>query len=436
MSKLEKADLLEMANSYILHLQSSKVNPNPGTVSSYSLGFNACAAEVSKYVETQITASNVDDGLQARLLEHLTTFGSSKPVVEKCARDRDCARKLKQLNTEHLKPVNEADGTSSSGLEVEKKSSCADEISMSSEAIEQKPVFADEASISMYQNAVSPPPVAGNVDRDSVKVLSSSSLTHETEKNIVSRIAIDDSTSSMTTLPDGVLSTQQFIEERSKLPQKKSPLRNPLARLVSSPRRKQKTKVDKEIHHGYRSPLSSIQTAITSQSHTLPVNKQPIRKRLSAEYGRALIQKSSASCPTLNKPSVIQSNGNNVIHHLSKDYYQYSDTMKENNLVCESDVPFSRVNGADKINEMVELTTRVLTQCSNQIRYSSEARDKNNCTSLTNYHTTDNRCPVTEVARENTMAGKSRLQDEWNSGIRYNVTDRDVNDSEPVWRPW
>lgn len=394
MSKLEKADLLEMANAYILHLQSSNLPSNPGAVSSYSVGFNACAAEVSKYVETNSDDSSGD--LHARLLEHLTSYAASKDVVEKCARDRDSAKPFKPDTSKTLKKVCTGDNAKASS---------------------EKELEVDLIRRSTFD----------------------SSCTNITTENI-NTTSLDSGVDSQRVALSPCTVEEHVKEARNKSSKTGSPRRNPLASLQTSPNQTATDMATKMKSTFKRNPLTNMMNIVSCKS-VLPMNKQPIRKRLSAQYGRALTQAPAVSCPTLPQTDekhtsvVFQENQNsNELGLYNNDHNLSADTMKENNLVFDSGVPLRRTIGADKINQMVELTTRVLTQSSNQTRCSSAIRDKNNCTSLTNYHTTDSRCPVNTTARENTRAGNSRLQDEW-KGIGYKVDD-DVSGTDPVWRPW
>ncbi|XP_052820484.1 hairy/enhancer-of-split related with YRPW motif protein 1-like [Mya arenaria] len=93
MSKLEKADLLELAKDY---MQTLNITDKPNlcnthaqgesgsAFSSYSVGFNDCVEEIMRFVD-KTSETNTAPDLNNRLLEHLANFASSRDVIEKCA---------------------------------------------------------------------------------------------------------------------------------------------------------------------------------------------------------------------------------------------------------------------------------------------------------------------------------------------------------------
>uniref|UniRef100_A0A0L8HFY6 Uncharacterized protein n=2 Tax=Octopus bimaculoides TaxID=37653 RepID=A0A0L8HFY6_OCTBM len=81
-SKMEKADILEMTVKHVRQLQrqhfSVSANEDPTIINKYRLGFNECATEVSRYLNS---VDEVNIEVRARLLNHLacymTNYGSS-----------------------------------------------------------------------------------------------------------------------------------------------------------------------------------------------------------------------------------------------------------------------------------------------------------------------------------------------------------------------
>jgi len=72
-SKLEKADILEMTVKHLRNLQrqqmSTALASDPNVVTKYRAGFNECASEVLRYMNT---AQCVNDNVRSRLVGHLS----------------------------------------------------------------------------------------------------------------------------------------------------------------------------------------------------------------------------------------------------------------------------------------------------------------------------------------------------------------------------
>lgn len=75
-SKLEKADILELTVSHLHKLRRQHaltLTPEISYADRFRAGFTQCAAEVSTYLATVPTAANVDPASTAKLLQHLGT---------------------------------------------------------------------------------------------------------------------------------------------------------------------------------------------------------------------------------------------------------------------------------------------------------------------------------------------------------------------------
>lgn len=75
-SKLEKADILELTVSHLHKLRRQhalSLTPETSYADRFRAGFTQCAAEVSTYLATVPAAANVDPASSAKLLQHLGT---------------------------------------------------------------------------------------------------------------------------------------------------------------------------------------------------------------------------------------------------------------------------------------------------------------------------------------------------------------------------
>jgi len=75
-SKLEKADILELTVSHLHKLRrqhSLGLTPEAAYADRFRAGFSQCAAEVSTYLRTSPAAASVDPASSAKLLQHLGT---------------------------------------------------------------------------------------------------------------------------------------------------------------------------------------------------------------------------------------------------------------------------------------------------------------------------------------------------------------------------
>lgn len=77
MSKLEKADILEMTIEYINQIKQCNKNSASGEDSVYKMGFNECNAYVIDYLDSDVCSDTSESGLRARLVKHLSSVTSS-----------------------------------------------------------------------------------------------------------------------------------------------------------------------------------------------------------------------------------------------------------------------------------------------------------------------------------------------------------------------
>lgn len=81
MSKLEKADILEMTVSYIHQMQSSQASGVFLSDTKYTTGFNECTAYVIDYITDDGETVNGNDTMKTRLLEHLANVTPTKDLL-------------------------------------------------------------------------------------------------------------------------------------------------------------------------------------------------------------------------------------------------------------------------------------------------------------------------------------------------------------------
>lgn len=404
MSKLEKADLLEMANAYILHLQSSKVPPAQGTVSSYSLGFNACASEVARYMESHNTEGHSD--LHSRLLEHITSYGSSKQVVENCARDRDSAL---ECMAKPKTPDQPDDGKNKLT-----KSDLVDASSRSKTKCSDTECIANTSDLQTLgdSNCNGNPSQTINFFKDNTH-----SDQHNSEETSVDTLWRETSDSSMKDI--------KFVCVRPKT--NAGQVKN---KTVSGIHGKRRTKrnvtpsisnettdpassrsVSTETSLPKSSPLVEIDNKASQQPETnkFPINQQPIRKRLSAQFG----------CVTKITPPKT-STSTTTATCLSQSLTNTSSNSVD-------------VGANDKIVQMVELTTRIL----------SNKFDQNRVINVSNHGCKTSVTPSTanppfppNGKNDTTVHRQTESPDEnWVFGAGYNLIDG-TNNLDPVWRPW
>lgn len=441
-SKLEKADLLEMANAYILHLQSSSVFSSPGSVSSYSLGFNECAAEVAKYIDSN--EGNVrgegDTGIHGRLLEHLTSFAASKDVVEKCARDRararasavDAAEKSETdgpqsvpegANSATLAGDNETVGETSqrsgsgeSGLVLETSETSED-------SKEQSTLFChfndSESKSGMANNSDFVSNGSDSLKRQKYVIPRKPERSVTIKADMVNSDKQDGRTSTpkddhVATSNQKALADTTHAPPQARVPTKEfghvtSQIRIPLVNTNHVTHDEDKTCRGTKCPQ--RTPLSNAGNMMTSHLG-FPINKQPIRKRLAAQYQ--------------NGPNAKTDGSNNIcvtLKQLERErQIDMANVEKENGYEVRqvSEIYINSKENDNKLERMVELTTKVLTQ---------------NCPR--NFPENKSKEVYIQPVKEGEAGQRNVLPEDVSYGYSIFRPDlRTGGSSEDVWRPW
>lgn len=80
-SKLEKADILEMTVKYLRNMQRHQIsgsgNPDPAMLNRYRLGYSECINEVSRYLDTSESATQI----RTQLIGHLADTVNASPTT-------------------------------------------------------------------------------------------------------------------------------------------------------------------------------------------------------------------------------------------------------------------------------------------------------------------------------------------------------------------
>lgn len=441
-SKLEKADLLEMANAYILHLQSSRVYSNPGSVSSYSLGFNECAAEVAKYIDSNEghVKGEGDTGIHARLLEHLTSFASSKDVVEKCARERararasavDAAEKPetndpqsvpKGANSASLAGDNETVGETSqrsgsgeSGLVLENTSGPSED--SNAQNLLSFHFNSSESNNGMANNSDFVSNVSDSLERQKYIIPRKPERSVTIKADMVNSDKLDRSPSApkddhVATPTQKTLADTTQAPPQARVPKKDfghvtSQIRIPLVNTNNVTHDGGKTCRRTKLPQ--RTPVSNAGNMMTSHPG-FPINKQPIRKRLAAQYqnrSNAKTDDSNNICFTLKQPE-------------KERQIDMAKAEKENEYEVEqvSEIYTNKEND-NKLERMVELTAKVLTQ---------------NCPR--NYTENKSKEVYIQPVKEVDAGQRNDLPEDIGYGYSiFRPELRTGGSSEDVWRPW
>ncbi|KAH9513446.1 hypothetical protein Btru_033051 [Bulinus truncatus] len=99
-SRLEKADILEMTVKYLRHVQSQQVAPEPEVVTKFSAGYTECASEVIRYIDA---VNCVSPDVRAKLENHLVERlrGSFVPTPTQTPTQ---ALPVQQQQQQHMNP--------------------------------------------------------------------------------------------------------------------------------------------------------------------------------------------------------------------------------------------------------------------------------------------------------------------------------------------
>ncbi|CAL1527252.1 unnamed protein product [Lymnaea stagnalis] len=81
-SRLEKADILEMTVKYLRHIQHQQMVPEPEVTAKFSAGYTECASEVIRYIDTvKCVTPEVRSRLESHLVERLRGSAALTPAV-------------------------------------------------------------------------------------------------------------------------------------------------------------------------------------------------------------------------------------------------------------------------------------------------------------------------------------------------------------------